>query len=392
MGGFGAFWPLPFRLGGDAETGWTAAQFSRLAADLLAVGRVRKLGVLTYMQGTTAPTLMAYRGVNGVGLAHAPVVSASPSAGINTITFPASYEDPRGVAQRVSVLSARASVYRSGTTTPRVVEALADGGRTVSIEATTTAGAPVNVTLTVSVFGTLGEDRLLEDYGGFPDKEDAAEEDVSYAWVWYMEYEGMLGSAFTTNRTGLVHAMKLAKARLRGAGIQRAIERFAHNCVPGTASDLLPVWAKICNVQEGPGTPSYETRIDCAARMMLVAGSSRAQLDAAVEAVLGSTLVAVHRNDSNDLSDPPESTIWPGGSDTGDPNYSLCDYQFSSARAHVWVEVTWPQGLTTTQFHHLMDVRLFRLLDVALPAHATTGWALSSGFILGESLLGYDAL
>ena len=382
---FGAFCPLPLRLGGDAVHGITAAQFKRLSADLLALNRVRKFAVLTYTQGST-PTVLAYRGVDGCGIGHAPMIT-NTGTGTDTITFPTSYDDPRGVAKRVSVLSARASVYGSS---PRIVETLAGGGRTVSVETTTSAGTPVNATLTIGFTGTVGEERLLEDYGGVPDKIDCEDEDVPYAWTWYMELEGMWGSAFTTNRTGLVHAKKLALARLHG-GMQRAIERFANNCVPSTASDLLPTWAKVFNVAAGSGTPEYQTRTDCSARMLLVPGTSRDQVDAAVALLLGDVFVSINRNDTNDLSDPPETTIWPGGPNTGDPTYSLCGYQYSSARAHVWVEVVWPQTLSRTQFHHLMDVRLFRLLDVALPAHCGTGWALSSGFIFNESLLGYDA-
>lgn len=383
---FGAFAPLPLRLGGTAETGWTAAQFSRFAADLLAARSARRFAVLTYTQGAT-PTVLMYRGVNGVGTAHAPTIT-NTGTGADTITFPAYYDDPRGEGMGVSITSGRVSIYGA---TVLVGLCLADGGRNAYVTVETPAGVATNATITIIFEGTLGEDRRIDDYGGFPDKLDCEEEETPYSWIWYMEYESMLGSAFTIDRTGLVHAKKLAKARLRGAGMQRAIERAANNSVPGTSSDLLPVWAKICNVQVGPGTPEYETRTDCAARMMLVAGSSRAQLDAAIELVLDRAFIATHRNDTNDLSDPPEPTIWPGGSDTGSATYSLCGYQYNSGRAHVWAEVVWPEGLSLSQFHHLTDVRLFRLMDVALPAHATFGWATSSGFILDESLLDYDA-
>ena len=384
---FGAFCPLPLRLGGTATEGVSAAQFARLSADLTASRRTRPLARITYTQGTSA-TILTYRGVNGCGLAHAPAISTG-GTGQNTITFDASYPDPREQAQAISVRAARATVYGS---TPHWVYLQCGGGRSFTVTVETLAGVAADVTLTISIYGTIGEDTEIEDYGGAPDKEETTAERTPYAWIWYLEYGGMLGSAFTENRTGYVHALKLAKARLRGAGLQRAMERFENNSIPSTSSDLLDTWARCCGAQFGSDVREWETRQDCAAKIRLLSGTAPAHIDAAVSELLGDMLVQVHRNDSNDLSDPPTTTIWPGGSDTGDASYSLCGYQWNSARAHVWVEVTWPAELSKPRFLHLMDVRLFRLLDVALPAHATFGWTTSDGFILGVSLLGYDAL
>ena len=167
---FGAFSPLPLRLGGTATEGVSAAQFARLSADLAAIRRTRPLARITYTQGTSA-TILTYRGVNGCGLAHAPAISTG-GTGQNTITFDASYPDPRERAQAINVQAARATVY--GGTPHKVF--LQSGGRSVSVVVATFGGSPANVTLTISIYGTIGEDTEIEDYGGAPDKEETTAE------------------------------------------------------------------------------------------------------------------------------------------------------------------------------------------------------------------------
>ena len=68
----------------------------------------------------------------------------------------------------------------------------------------------------------------IGDYDGSTDKEDCRTETTPYAWVWYQDYTAMLGTAFTTARTGIVHAKKLALCRLE-MGKQRTVERSICN-------------------------------------------------------------------------------------------------------------------------------------------------------------------
>ena len=384
---FGALAPLPLRLTGNgSEIGVSTAQYLRLVADLVAVRRTVPIANITFTQGGA---IHAYHGWNSCDTADAPTV-ASGGTGISTITFPAYFEDPHGIARRISITGARATADGS---TPYVILEEFTGNNVITVTTTTILGVATDIKMTLRIYGTVGDDYQIDDYGGDPDKIDTEDETTPYAWSWYLEFEDMLGSAFTKNRTGLVHCQKLALARLYGAGIQRAIERFTNNCVPATSSDLLPTWAQCFGVQTGPSTPDWEVRRDCSVRMKLLTGCTPDAIDAAVGELFGDYLVAVHRNNTNDLDDPPENTFWPNG-DPGDSSYSLCGYQWSSGRCHVWVEVSWPPGLSTTQFLQLMDVKYFRLMDMALPAHATFAWDLdsSTGFLIGISQLGFDAL
>jgi hypothetical protein len=308
--------------------------------------------------------------------------------GQSTITFPAYFEDSRGNAKRIAITGVRASVQGG---TPYVVTATFGAANVISIETRTIAGVLTDVQMSLKISGTVGAEPKVEDYGGDPDKTDTEEESTPYAWAWYLELEGMLGSAFTKSRTGVVHAEKLAKARLFGAGIQRSFERFRNNCVPATATDMLTAWARCFNVQTGPSIPEWKVRRSCATKMKLLTGCTKPNIDAALAELFGDILVSVNRNDTNDLDDPPENTYWPNG-DPGDPSYSICGYQWSSGRCHVWVQVSWPPDMSKTEFLHLMEVEYFRLMDIALPAHATFAWDLdtSTGFLLDISLMDYD--
>ncbi len=60
-------------------------------------------------------------------------------------------------------------------------------------------------------------------YDGALDKTDTRSERTPFAWTWYNEYGGALGTAF--GDSGFVHARKLALARLEAA-IQRGAEKI----------------------------------------------------------------------------------------------------------------------------------------------------------------------
>jgi hypothetical protein len=383
---FGAFCPLPLRLSADQLTGLSAAQYCRLAADMLAMRRLRKIARLTFIQDTT-PTLVAYTGINGSGPGAAPTL-ATVSTGVTTITFPEYYPSASGQARPISLRGAR---WGSTGYSPRRVQVACSGNNVATVTVTTFGGTPVDATLSLAFDGCWEHDPTLDDYGAADNKADVSEELVPYAWTWYLEFEGMLGSGFSHARTGYVHAQKLALARLFGAGLQRSLERLACNFNPGTSDDTLERWAEIFRVDHGPSVPKWEIRQDCTARVLLLAGITPEAVNAAVETVLGSLFVEMHRYVDNDLTDPPEGTHWPGG-DPGTASNGLCGYQWSSPRAYVWAETIFPNSVLHAEFHRLVNVRLSRLFDIALPAHANFGWATGDGFILDYSSLDYDAL
>lgn len=68
----GLFAPLPLRLGGSAEEGWTAEQHARMCADLLALKKTMPLAVFTFDKAGASVTISDYYGMNGAGAAYQP--------------------------------------------------------------------------------------------------------------------------------------------------------------------------------------------------------------------------------------------------------------------------------------------------------------------------------
>ena len=97
---FGAFCPLPIRLGGDAVTGWVAAHHARLAADQVAKKRTSPLCAFTWALASNGatPTVTDYRGMNGAGSDHAPSVNSSAGATITLRWTSARFSDAYQIA------------------------------------------------------------------------------------------------------------------------------------------------------------------------------------------------------------------------------------------------------------------------------------------------------
>lgn len=90
---FGAFAPLPIRLGGTAQNGLTAAQHARLCADMVAMARTLPLARIGLTTGQTG--VRHYQAQPITGVANAPTISVgAPGAGWVRATWPEGYRDP----------------------------------------------------------------------------------------------------------------------------------------------------------------------------------------------------------------------------------------------------------------------------------------------------------
>lgn len=94
---FGGFAPLPLRLGGDAQRGFTAAQLARLAEDLAGLVRVAPLAVLSFDKAGAVVTVLAYTAQHGSGITAAPTALAL-GPGLLTWSWSQEYEDAYGVS------------------------------------------------------------------------------------------------------------------------------------------------------------------------------------------------------------------------------------------------------------------------------------------------------
>jgi hypothetical protein len=236
-------------------------------------------------------------------------------------------------------------------------------------------------------------DARIGDYDGARDKEDCRSETTPYAWLWYQEAEGGLGTAFTKATSGDVHSKKLVLARLQCA-IQRAAEKINTNSTPGTADDFLGEWIKILQLRLKGIESRQEIRQRAGAKFASVKGGTQPNVDAACQALLGSIFVANTRTVGADLANPPPATRWPGGT-PGDPGHSLGGAPWYSERSHLAVSVTQPTSVNDADFFELVNVELFNELDRLLPAWMTSNWSVgssSTGFLLDISHLDFQGL
>lgn len=146
---FGAFAPLPLRLGGSAEEGWAARFHARMAADLVAAKRIAPLAVFTYTKTGSIITILSYLGQNGAGLAFAPDTVGAVGSGATVFSWSTrSFSDPYGIAYPVNVKSGKATVH--GAASARgVVTVFANG---VTVTSVNSSGAGFDAKVTVKLF------------------------------------------------------------------------------------------------------------------------------------------------------------------------------------------------------------------------------------------------
>ena len=385
---FGAFSPLPLRLGSDPERGWSSQAQSRLAADLVAARRTAPLAQFTY--DLTAGTILSYVAQCGSGPSLVPTVT-NFGAGQYAFRWLGAYRDHADVYHpwkvRAAVVTAQGSAPVGVTVVIDPPAGLGDLAIYCTNLATSAAAAPI---VTITVYGDWLPDRQIGDYDGATDKADSLTEgDSSYCYDWFLELQSMRGSAYSTS-AGNVDAENFAMARQFGA-LSRNAEKLEANSLPGTSDEKLEAWVKILGVSVRQTDQRWQIRQRAEAK--LKAATSNAQpsdVDDAVRALLGDSFVAVHRITGTSLDTETPATYWAGGN-AGTASYSLGGGAWYSDRSFYWVEVTQPTNANDSDFARLMGVDFFELLDLRLPAHMTFGWATSDGFILDVDLLDFGA-
>ena len=365
---FGGFCPLPLRLGGDAETGWTAAQHARFIADMIAVERTSSFATVTYTKSGSTVTVSDYSGKNGSGPLFAPTVTVNGTGDV-TFTWPGVYEDQYEVVHRPDFFAADAGSATGGAT----VEL---GVSSVRVRSFSEGGAAEDSTVTVEVYGESGVDRLaIGDFDGEPEKTDSETEPVPYAWTWYQDYTAMLGDGLSRATTGLVHAKKIALARFECAKT-RAVERALCNSNPATADELLGNWVQVFKIPVSDDMPRWEIRRRCSARLRAFGGCGFTEIDAAVRELLRDGYVQSFRQRGADLDSPPSPTYWSENPGSGP---DLGGGTWMSSRAHLVVHVAQTPDQNLAQFLRIANVDLFDLLDRRLPAWMTFNWTAWSG-------------
>lgn len=416
MSGLGGFCPLPLRLGGGDEDGWSVEAHARMAADLVAAKAASDFAVVVATVGSGVASVTNYLGRNGEGVANGPTTTYH-GVGDFSLSWPVTLLDVYEVESAVRLVSPDASAHGSSArrvtctlTAANVVRirifdwasAAADGTVTLTIgnspERPGSASLAINVLARPDGVSALAPQADIGDYGGEDEKEPTRTEVVPYAARFYRDFRGARGSAYAKKSTGFVHAENLALARSEAAR-WRAAEKLGANSTPRTSDERLERWVEILGVHVPPGERRRKTRQRCSARYKASVGPTLPVQDAAAKELLGPCFVKMWRQNGSVLSAPPTQTFWPGVN-PGPTGYALVKdaggnpLTWLSERAHLVVEVTQPAGMPASDFLYLMNVQLFDLLDRMLPSWETFNWAMNvaTGFQLDVSKLDFGAI
>lgn len=148
MSGFGAFCPLPLRLGGSTTEGWTAAQHARVVGDRTALARTSHFAWITFTLSSGVVTLHSYNGMPGMGLTFAPI--ATPVAtGHTQWTWPVSQADSYEIREPVSIHHAKVTPH--GTTALIGSAVVQNGQNVVDVYTFNNSGTLVDCKATLRV-------------------------------------------------------------------------------------------------------------------------------------------------------------------------------------------------------------------------------------------------
>jgi hypothetical protein len=383
---FGAYAPLPIRLGGNELQGWTAAQFKRATSDLAAFRRTSESAVFEI--DTSDGTIANYFGENGNGTSGEPTPTDNGTGDITLDWDPPIWEDDFDVVHQINIVMADGD--GAGTS---LVECTVEVVSPSSIRVRTwnAAGAAADGTAIVSVW--FFRRPYIGDYGGDVYKEDSKTEgDRPYAWNWYREFQAMRGDAYSQERSGIVHTEHLALARWAGWLYSRLPEEVASNQVPGRSDALLGYWIQVLDLPARADDPAWDLRRKADVKWKALQGSTQNDIDAAFEDLLGTDFASVLRYTGDPLSTPPDITYWPSGV-AGPTELDMGGGAWMSYRSHIVCYVSRNLIADPDRLHRLMNSTWFNLADSICPAWMTFSWALDgAGFIIEESLLGYDAI
>ena len=361
VGGLCAF---PIRLGGTSRSGWAAEQHARLCADVVAEGRTAPFArvLVTFVAGASA-TITSYAGMDGIGLAHAPSVVWAGDVAI--ITWPESWEDELGRVHPTNIRTI-ATGASSG-----VAGAVVTAHNEIQCAVAIVSGGPAaeSADVTITVYGSPLETASLADYGASKDKQNCRTEAIPYAEGWYRHFQSARGSAYSRERTGLVHAENLALAR-HFAWQTRLAEQYSTNQNPVTAGVSMPEWIAILSLD--PTASDEQNRAAAAAKQRLRLGNTPQVIDEIVSIQLGDRWVRNWRTPGT-LTSPPDNTYGPAW-ETGPVSWDMGGGTWSSTRAKLTVEVQAPSDSDLGEFTIAVG-QLMRLLDDALPAYMTFNWA-----------------
>jgi hypothetical protein len=127
---FGAFAPMPLRLGGSSVDGVSPEQHARLCADMVAVKRVAPLATWRFSCDASTATVDYYVGQNGSGLAYAPTATRNGNGDVSFVWDDPYFEDEYGIQHPFLIRAVMAtSAGTAGTVSSSAWEIITRGVR-----------------------------------------------------------------------------------------------------------------------------------------------------------------------------------------------------------------------------------------------------------------------
>lgn len=378
MANFGAFCPLPLRLTPDT---WSAAEQVRVSQVATAVAQASPFAVLELSGGASAPVVLQYIGRNGIGLAHAPSVTCVGS--VYTVTWDAQYENELGDQVSIQLIHGHASGDWNSAISLAWVDITSPKTMEVTCEDAT-------VPVTVCVFARTTRD--ITDYGGATDKADCETERTPYALQCYRQIQEGMGSAFSKELTGLVHAINLTEARAMG-WLHRLAEKLGWEQTPRTSEARLEDWCALLKVRQPTSSLDSEARLLAGAAYQSLADNTPQAVDQVCADALDRWFVQCWRPWDGAISAPATPTHWPT-INPGPVTHDLGGGTWLSAHARLTVEVVEPVESSEEAELYVKLSDLAGLLGKLLPSHMTWDWSTNSddGFRLDYGRLDFEGL
>lgn len=377
--GFGAFAPLPIRLG--ADDGVTAADWLRASADVAAMKHAAPLLACIVELSAGGASATVYDVLTRDPAKATPAVTPLPYG--FTLRLP-DYLDDAGVSHVVAPRRALAWVENAGVTAHPSVT-----GYDVTVALTSVASASYTYVVVFGDDDAIEGDPSPAGYGAISEKTDVRGSAATpRAWQWWRTLKSLRGvGAYTQEVVSQVGIRDLAFAR-HLSWIGSLADRLVAEQLPETSSSRLGYWATVLGIEQRRNTEA-RARDLCAARYQARQGPTADVIDAVCARVFGTAFVRTWRSrDAIDIE--PAPTYWPGGV-IGPASLAIDAVvgPWLSARSRLDVEVTRPANLSDGEW---LDVtRDFTVqLDRILPAWVVFDWATEltgGGFILDETPL-----
>lgn len=380
---FGSLTPLPLRLGGSPEEGWSPEQHSRMCADLVAVRRTAWLLVMTYTKAGAVVTVHSYRDQTKQGALNAPsaVVDAT---GQVTFTLARNWLDEFDDELPVKILGGEGSFHGSTCGSVSLVSHTANAFTFKSFDA---AGVGVDGKVTVRLRGTACTHarRLADigDYGGDVDKQASKYEgDEPYAAAVMDMLYGARPDSMSRSPNSYIGCETLAQARMVAHLIYRLPEKLEANLLPGTADEALDYWLGLLQVARG----SLSRRAQRKAAELAYRSAkdpSYPNILALAESTMGDWFEGIELHQSADLATPVYGTYWPGSAHEGNPSDDIGGGTWSSRNDVITVRVSRPTAAMTNAFDEAAS-RCYAALRVLLPAYKEIQITKSGGLMWSD--------